>query len=451
MTICAPATPTGGAIAIVRISGPEAISITNSIFSKDISNAPAYSIHYGEIGKPALDEVLLYVYRAPHSYTGEDSVEISCHGSRYIVESLLCQLTKNGCRMAGPGEFTRRAFKNDKMDLTQAEAVADLISSTNEATHRLAINQMRGGIRTKLHEMRDELLKLTSLLELELDFSDHEDVEFANRKELSKLSSQLLNELEALSSSFKSGNAIKNGIPVAIIGAPNTGKSTLLNALVKEERSIVSEIQGTTRDLIEDTIQIQGITFRFIDTAGLHHTTDKIEKIGIERSLEAARKAQIVILLTTPGQTFPDLYDIAEDSSIDTHPKVLHVVNKCDLIMPDTSYLYHRDIRKNQDIHISSLTGAGMKMLTDALVYSANVPHINQSDIIITNLRHYEALTKAKEDILRVKKSFENNTSTDLIAEDLRLCLQHLGEITGGEITSDEVLQNIFSHFCIGK
>ena len=457
-TICAPATSFGGALSVIRVSGSDAISIVNSIFSKGIKDAPGYSVHYGEIspnttstrGEEIIDSVILTIFRAPHSYTGEDSVEISCHGSRYIIERLLHLLMDKGCRMANPGEFTLRAFQNGKMDLTQAEAVADLIASTNQATHTLALNQMRGGIRTKLHEMREELLKLTSLLELELDFSDHEDVEFANREELSTLSSRLSTEIEVLASSFQSGNAIKNGIPVAIIGAPNTGKSTLLNALVKEDRSIVSDIQGTTRDLIEDTIQIEGITFRFIDTAGLHKTTDKIELMGIERSIEAARKAQIVILLTTQGQPFPDFEEYGTPQA-DSKPKVIHVINKCDLFLPDSSYLYHRDIKKDQDIHISSLTGAGMQQLTDALVYSAQVPHISHGDIVITNARHYESLCRALEDIRRVQNGLTDNIPSDLVAEDLRQCLTHLGEITGGTITSDEVLHNIFSHFCIGK
>lgn len=445
-TICAPATATGGAISIIRISGPDAVSIANSIFSKDIADAQGYTLHYGEI--PDVDDVVLSVYREARSYTGEDCVEISCHGSRYIVQTILELLCRKGCRLAMPGEFTKRAFLNGKLDLAQAEAVSDLISSTNKATHQMAMSQMRGGFIQELEQLRLQILHLTSLLELELDFSDHEDIEFADRTEICKLNTQLLEKLQTLAESFKAGNALKNGIPVAIIGAPNVGKSTLLNALLKEDKAIVSEIQGTTRDLIEDTVQIEGITFRFIDTAGIRKTTDMIEQLGIERSIRAARNAQIVILLSQQGIPFPDISELEEEGQ--PMPAIIRVLNKCDLTLPDSSYLYHRQVM-NQDIHISSKTGAGLQLLTDALIYKAQVPHISQNDVIVTNARHHHALTLAIEDIRRTQQALADNLPGDLIAEDLRHCIHHLAEITGGEITSDEVLHNIFKNFCVGK
>ncbi len=445
-TICAPATAIGGAISVIRISGHNAVSVVNGIFSKDIADARGYTLHYGEI--PDVDDVVVSVYRETKSYTGEDCVEISCHGSRYIVQTILDLLCKNGCRLAMPGEFTKRAFLNGKLDLAQAEAVADLISSTNKATHQMAMSQMRGGFSHELEQLRLQILHLTSLLELELDFSDHEDIEFADRTEICKLNSQLLDKLQTLADSFKAGNALKNGIPVAIIGAPNVGKSTLLNVLLKEDKAIVSDIQGTTRDLIEDTVQIEGITFRFIDTAGLRKTTDKIEQLGIERSIRAARSAQIVILLSQQGIPFPDISELEEEGQ--PTPAIIRVLNKCDLTLPDSSYLYHRQVM-NQDIHISSKTGAGMQLLTDALIYKAQVPHISQNDVIVTNARHYHALSLAIEDVKRTQQALADNLPVDLIAEDLRHCIHHLAEITGGEITSDEVLHNIFKNFCVGK
>lgn len=354
--------------------------------------------------------------------------------------------------MAAPGEFTKRAFLAGKMDLSQAEAVADLIASSNEATHRMAFSQMRGGFSRELDILRQNLIHITSLLELELDFSDHEDVEFADRNELIQLTDSLYKHILRLTDSFRTGNALKTGIPVAIIGAPNVGKSTLMNALVHEERAIVSDIQGTTRDLIEDTIQIEGITFRFIDTAGIRKTTDRIEQMGIERSLQAAKKADIIILLTEPNKNFPDIR-IPHSPETPDLPIVLRVINKSDLVMPDSSFLYHRH-QKNQDIHISSLSGAGMPILLKTLVDAATqiLSYSNGSDsTIVTNLRHYEALHHALEAITRVRHAIADGIPGDLIAEDLRQCLHYLAEITGGEITSDEVLQNIFKNFCIGK
>ena len=465
-TICAQATAQGGAISIIRVSGNRAIEITSSIFSKDLTKAKGYSLHYGniiqltnsEILKSAsytpniIDDVIVSVFRAPHSYTGEDSTEISCHGSRYIVQKIMENLIAAGARLATPGEFTKRAFLAGKMDLSQAEAVADLIASSNEATHRMAISQMRGGFSHELDELREQLLHITSLLELELDFSDHDDIEFADRTELTQLIDSLYRHIQQLTDSFRTGNALKTGIPVAIIGAPNVGKSTLMNALVHEERAIVSDIQGTTRDLIEDTIQIDGITFRFIDTAGIRKTNDRIEQMGIERSLQAAKKADIIILLTEPNKNFPDIR-IPHSPETPDLPIVLRVINKSDLIMPDSSFLYHRQQPK-QDIHISSMTGVGMPILQKALTEAANriLSYTNEGDhTIVTNLRHYEALHHALEAVSRVKHALADNIPGDLIAEDLRQCLHHLAEITGGEITSDSILSNIFKNFCIGK
>lgn len=428
-TICAPATATGGAIAIVRISGPDAITAADSIFSRHIADAQGYTLHYGEINQ--LDDVILSVFRAPHSYTGEDAVEISCHGSSYIVSEILRRLQEQGCRMAQPGEFTQRAFLHGRMDLSQAEAVADVIASTNAASHRLAMSQMRGGITRALTTMRDQLLHLTSLLELELDFSDHEELEFADRSELSTLTTQLLQQLTRITDSFRAGNAIKNGIPVAIIGAPNVGKSTLLNALLNEERAIVSDIQGTTRDVIEDTIVIGGHTFRFIDTAGIRHTDDTIEQLGIARSRQAAQRAQIVILLTEPGVPFPDV--LPHDEATDEHhsPIILRITNKTE--------------------HFQALHGIGLDELRHRLCEEATRLSTSDSDLILTNARHHAALSAAGECLQRVSSALALGTSGDLISQDLREALYHLAEVTGSAITSDEVLGNIFKHFCIGK
>lgn len=422
-TICAISTAKGGAIGVIRTSGPEAINITNSIFhgKKSLKEVKPYSMNFGEIrdNDETIDEVIVSVFKAPHSYTGEDSTEISCHGSSYILQRIIELLIKNGCEMARPGEYTQRAFLNGKMDLSQAEAVADLIASNNASSHRIALQQMRGEYSKKLGELRDRLLEMTSLLELELDFSE-EDVEFADRKKLLELADNISTEITKLTNTFHMGNAIKNGVPVAIIGAPNVGKSTLLNALLHDDRAIVSDIHGTTRDLIEDTITINDITFRFIDTAGIRHTDDTIEQMGIERSIGAAEKAQIIILLNEPGVDFPNI-DVREDQ------QVIRITNKTE--------------------QFQALYNIGVKELEEKLV--ASVPN-NDHEILVTNLRHYEALTNANTDITRAKESLISGFSGDIIAEDLRMCLSHLGEILG-QITSDEVLQNIFSHFCIGK
>ena len=457
-TIAAIATAPGGAIGIIRVSGTEAINIVNSVFSKDILDAKGYSLHYGEIisalSPQPIDNVLVSVFRSPHSYTGEDSIEISCHGSRYILETILSLLIEKGCLLAQPGEFTQRAFLNGKMDLTQAEAVADLIASSNASQHRIAINQMRGGITSRLHELRDKLLHLTSLLELELDFSDHEELEFADRSELEDVALTIEQEITKLLESFSAGNAIKNGIPVAIIGAPNVGKSTLLNALLGDDRAIVSDIQGTTRDLIEDTITIEGRLFRFIDTAGIRHTDDTIENLGIERSLKAAKKARIIILMRDDEHDYPEL---PQPSALSHHPSHLSPVNyqlstiNCQLSTPSALSPQPPVIIKihNKSDNFQALNGIGIDELKQKLVYSAP----SNDDAVVVNQRHKEALTMALTDIQRAIAALKQGLSGDLVSEDLRLCIQHLADILGGEgtITTPEVLANIFKHFCIGK
>lgn len=423
-TICALATAPGGALGIIRVSGPNAFSAVSSLCSVNCNEAAANTIHYTHIiaDREIVDECMVSIFRAPHSYTGENSVEISCHGSLYILNKVLELLVQHGCRMAGPGEFTQRAYLNGKMDLSQAEAVADLIASTNRATHHLAMSQLRGGISNELATMREQLLKLTSLLELELDFSDHEDLEFADRSELLRLAQQIDAHITRLADTFQTGNALKSGIPVAIVGAPNVGKSTLLNALLGEERAIVSDIKGTTRDAIEDTIHLGGITFRFIDTAGIRHTDDQIENLGIERSIAAAQRARIILLVTEPGVPYPNI-ETRDDQT------VIHIENKT----ADFQAKY----------------GIGLEALKERLI--ATVPKTSDSDVIITNARHYDALIRAHEAILRVIDALEMQISGDLLSEDLREALNILAEITGGQITPNEVLGNIFKHFCVGK
>ena len=447
-TICAPATAVGGALAIIRVSGPQAFNVVSALCSVYCGAAAANTVHYTHLITPppvgggrgeTLDEVLVTIFRAPHSYTGEDSVEISCHGSRYIINKVLELLVQAGCRMANPGEFTQRAYLNGKLDLSQAEAVADLIASTNKATHRLAMTQLRGGISTELSNLREQLLKLTSLLELELDFSDHEDLEFADRKQLLELALRIDAHITRLADSFHVGNALKNGIPVAIVGAPNVGKSTLLNALLGEERAIVSDIQGTTRDAIEDTIQLGGITFRFIDTAGIRHTDDQIELMGIDRSIAAAQRAQIILLMTQPGVPYPDI-PVRDDQT------VIRIENKTDLDAPRPVCC---DSAATPPIPISAKFNIGLDTLRQAILAAA--PKSTDSDVIVTNARHYEALTRAHSHLQRVIEGLHNNLSGDLLAEDLRLTLNTLAEVTGGQITPQETLNNIFKSFCVGK
>ena len=424
-TICALATAPGGALGIIRISGPKAFPIVSSLCSVCCDTVAANTIHYTNIANDegeTIDEVMVAVFRAPHSYTGEDSVEISCHGSRYILNKVLELLMKQGCRMANPGEYTMRAYLNGKMDLSQAEAVADLIASTNKATHHMAMSQLRGGISSELGNLRAQLLKMTSLLELELDFSDHEDLEFADRSELQQLAQQIGAHISQLAESFHTGQALKEGIPVAIIGAPNVGKSTLLNALLNEERAIVSDIQGTTRDTIEDTIQLGGITFRFIDTAGIRHTSDTIEQMGIERSINAAQRARIIIMITEPGIPYPNI-PTNDDQT------VIHIKNKTEQFQAKFSI--------------------GIEALKRQLIAAA--PSTSDSDIIITNARHHDALVRAQQSLHRVIEGLNMQMSGDLLSENLRQVLDILAEITGTQITSTEVLGNIFKHFCVGK
>ena len=443
--ICAMATPPGGAIGIIRVSGPEAIKIVNQLFSRDLSIAKGHTLHYGLIGKDIsspIDDAMVGVFHAPHSYTGENSVEIYCHGSRYIMSQITHCLIESGCRQAEPGEYTRRAFINGKLDLSQAEAVADLIAATGKSSHDMALGQLRGNISNELSILRDKLLHITSLIELELDFSDHEELEFADRSELIQLASTIQSRISSLASSFHTGQAIKQGIPVAIIGKTNVGKSTLLNRLVGEEKAIVSDIHGTTRDIIEDTIDIHGITFRFVDTAGLRSTDDIIEKIGIERSYSALSKAAIVLWVIDTAPTDNEIEDITGRCE---GKQLIVVINKTDkLKAPHLSLPY-------TTLSISALEGIGIDSLIDSIYEKAGIPEIGENDAIITSARHYDSLLQAKESIDRVVDGLAMNLANDLLSEDLRQCLEALAEITGGSITPTEVLNNIFSHFCIGK
>ena len=445
MTICALATAPGGALGIIRISGPQTLEILSRIFSTHLTKEQPNTIHYGHIkdGTEIIDEVLVSIFRAPHSYTGEDSAEISCHGSRYILNKVLELLIQNGCRMAEPGEFTQRAYLNGKMDLSQAEAVADLIASSNKATHQMAMSQLRGHFSTELSRLREQLLQLTSLLELELDFSDHEDLEFADRSELLELSKTIDNHILRLASSFETGQALKNGIPVAIIGKTNVGKSTLLNRLLKDDRAIVSDIHGTTRDTIEDTIDIHGVTFRFIDTAGIRQTTDEIEQIGINRTYAAIEKARIVLWLIDTEPSTEDINDLTKRTE---NKKLIVLKNKSDK-NDNNSY----NLLNLPFIAISAKFGTGIEALEQAIYEAADIPTLQEGDIIVTNARHYEALTLAHSHLQRVIDGLQQQLSGDLLSEDLRLTLDTLSEITGGQITPNEVLGNIFNHFCVGK
>ena len=444
-TICALATAAGGAIGIIRISGPKSLEILSHVFTKDITNAQPNTIHYGNIkdGTEVVDEVLVSVFRAPHSYTGEDSVEISCHGSRYILNKVLALLIANGCRQAGPGEFTQRAYLNGKMDLSQAEAVADLIASTNQATHQIAMSQLRGHFSSKLAQLREQLLKLTSLLELELDFSDHEDLEFADRSELQELAKTIDNHVNRLAYSFQTGQALKQGIPVAIVGKTNVGKSTLLNRLLKDDRAIVSDVHGTTRDTIEDTIDINGITFRFIDTAGIRQTQDEVEQIGITRTYAAIEKARIVLWLIDTKPSTKEINDLLQRTE---NKKLIIIKNKADKA-DNNSY----NTLKLPFVTISAKFGTGIDELEQAIYEAADIPALTENDIIVTNARHYDALVRAHDSIQRVIDGLQMQLSGDLLSEDLRQALDTLAEITGGQITPNEVLGNIFKNFCVGK
>ena len=460
--ICALATPAGGAIGIIRLSGSDAITLTDKIFQsangKSLEEAKPYTLHYGEIKDKdgnTIDDVLVSVFRAPHSYTGENSTEISCHGSRYILQQVLHRFTEVGCRQAEPGEYTRRAYLNGKMDLSQAEAVADLIASTNKATHKMALSQLKGHFSNELSLLREKLLKMTSLLELELDFSDHEELEFADRSDLQALAEEINHKITTLAHSFETGNALKQGVAVAIVGKTNVGKSTLLNRLLHEEKAIVSDIHGTTRDVIEDTTLIDGITFRFIDTAGIRKTDDVVENIGIERTFQKMEEAKIVIWLLDEQ---PSASEIEEMKLKNQGKKLLVVFNKMDKLENDKlafDKLTHScgsdSSEPEAPLFISARTGENVSSLEQALVKAADIPEITENDVIITSARHYEALLRAHNSLSRVLESMEMGMSGDIIAEDLKMVLEELGEITGGQISSQETLNNIFKHFCIGK
>lgn len=463
-TIAAISTAPGmGAIAIIRLSGSDSISICDRVFHsptlKKMVNQPANTLHFGVIknGDDIIDEVVVSIYKAPHSYTGEDVVEISCHGSTYVQQKILEILVMNGARLAQPGEFTLRAFLNGKMDLSQAEAVADLISSTSKAIHKVAINQMRGGFAAEIKKLRERLLHFVSLIELELDFSE-EDVEFADRRELKKLVIEIEQIIKKLKDSFSLGNAIKNGIPVAIAGKTNTGKSTLLNLLLKEDRAIVSDIAGTTRDFIEDTITIDGINFRFIDTAGLRHTSDKIEKLGIERTYKKIEQAEIVLLVVDATEP-PELAVSSIQQIIlevrKKKEKLVVILNKIDRCTPEkikslSNILKNKLGDMGKLVALSAKNGENLSELEKVLKELVHSENLEQNEVIITNVRHYEALGKSHDAVLRVIEGLNHKIASDLIAQDIREALHYLGEITG-EITTDEILGNIFKNFCIGK
>lgn len=450
-TICAPATSLGGAIAVIRVSGSNAIHIVNRLFTKDLTSEKGHTVHFGQITcieGDIIDEVLVTLFKAPHSYTGEDSVEISCHASRYIVRQICSALVAAGCEPAQAGEFTKRAFLNGKMDLSQAEAVADLIASENRASHDVALGQLRGNVSTELGRLREQLLRLTSLLELELDFSDHEELEFADRTELLQLAQDLDLHIASLAGTFKTGQAIKHGIPVAIMGKTNVGKSTLLNQLLHDDRAIVSDIHGTTRDVIEDTIDINGITFRLTDTAGIRSTGDEIERLGIERTYRKISEARIVLWII---DTLPTPEEVEEMLSLTDGKAMIAVCNKMDQVPSLPVHVRSLLSQAIPVIAISAREGTNISGLEAAIYAADDIPEIRASDPIITNSRHYDALLRARTSLQRVLEALTMNLSGDMIAEDLRAVLSDLADITGGQISSQETLNNIFSHFCIGK
>lgn len=441
-TIIAPATAIGGAVVVVRISGTHAIAITDSIFRgrQRLSDAKGYTLHYGNIvydNGEILDDVVVALFRSPHSYTGEDSVEITLHGSEYITSELLRLAIERGAVMATPGEFTKRAFLAGKMDLSRAEAVADIIASDSRWSHNVASLQMRGSYSSRLGQMRESLLHLCSLLELELDFSE-EDVEFANRTELREMLIAVKEDVSQLKSSFALGNVLKNGVTVSIVGEPNVGKSTLLNALIEEDRAMVSDIAGTTRDTVEATTTIDGIRYRFIDTAGLRTTSDALEQMGIDRTYRAMQNAQIILHVCAADNP------IFENISIQPSQKYIQVINKID----DAISTDAKDIKT--PLRISAKYGKGIDMLRAVLRKCTDTSHLNSSSVVVTNMRHFSALERAEESLCMALNAMDNSLPSDLLSEDLRDTLHHLGEITG-DITSDDILHTIFSRFCIGK
>lgn len=449
-TIIALATSQGaqGAIAVIRISGTEAITIVNSVFKgKDLTKQSSHTIHFGTIreGEEIIDEVLVSLFIGPNSYTKENSVEISTHNSKYIIERVINLLIKQGARAARPGEFTLRAFLNGGLDLSQAEAVADLIASNSAASHQIAMQQMRGGFSNQLKKLREDLVHFASLIELELDFAE-EDVEFANRDQLKSLIQQIYNVIQRLIQSFEQGNVLKNGVPVVIAGKPNVGKSTLLNALLNEERAIVSDIAGTTRDTIEDEINIKGVTFRFIDTAGIRQTEDVIEAKGVERTLVKMKQARLIVYLFDPTQdSIADVQSQIEEVKELNIPFVT-IINKSDLISEEQRASY----AVLNPLYISAKEQIGIEELKDELLNQVNLSNINTDDVMVTNIRHVEALQHTQTALEKVLYGIDNPVTSDFLAMDIRQALHHLGEITGS-VTTDDLLDNIFSKFCIGK
>lgn len=460
-TICALATSGNGAIAVIRVSGPRSIEIGDAIFKpasagKLLAEQQPNTIHFGAIQnkEEIVDEVLVSLFRAPHSYTGEDSIEISCHGSPYIQQRILELLLAHGAEPARPGEYTQRAFLNGKMDLSQAEAVADLIAAESEGAHRVALQQLRGGFSDRLKSLRDQLLHFISMIELELDFSE-EDVEFADRDKLLSLVDQISTLINELINSFQLGNVLKNGVPVAIIGRPNVGKSTLLNAILKEERAIVSDIEGTTRDSIEDTINLEGVTFRFIDTAGIRETADTIENLGIRRTYQKIEQSSVVLLLTEAGDDPLIIQQSIEAirNQLNGGKQLVVVLNKSDRIPEQEQKALQQKITLNENeriISISAEKSENIDGLTNLLLEIVSLGSIKHQDVVISNIRHYNALKSASESLLRASEGLTTSLPTDLLAQDIREVLHYLGEITG-EVTTDEILGNIFKNFCIGK